>query len=69
MAAIHNVAAFILKQAGAATEMKLQKLICDSQKWSLVWDETPLFPERIEAWANSPVSPALDAAHRMGQLS
>lgn len=26
-----------------------------AQAWSLVWDEKPLFPERIEAWVNGPV--------------
>jgi uncharacterized phage-associated protein len=30
----------------------------------LVWDEEPLFPERIEAWANGAVVPALYNAHR-----
>jgi uncharacterized phage-associated protein len=35
--------------------MKLQKLLYYCQAWSLVWDEGPLFKERIEAWANGPV--------------
>jgi uncharacterized phage-associated protein len=35
--------------------MKLQKLVYYSQAWSLVWDEGPIFPERILAWANGPV--------------
>lgn len=46
------------------TAMKLQKLVYYSQAWSLVWDEKPLFSERIEAWANGPVSPELFAAHK-----
>jgi uncharacterized phage-associated protein len=43
--------------------MKLQKLCYYSQAWSLVWDEEPLFTERIEAWANGPVAPALYQLH------
>ena len=46
------------------TTMKLQKLIYYSQAWSLVWDEKPLFAERIEAWANGPVCPDLYNLHR-----
>lgn len=41
------------------THMKLQKLVYYCQAWSLVWDEAPLFPETIEAWANGPVVPSL----------
>jgi len=37
------------------TAMKLQKLLYYCQAWSLVWDEKPLFTERIEAWASGPV--------------
>ncbi|MBQ1081576.1 Panacea domain-containing protein [Nocardiopsis sp. B62] len=48
--------------------MKLQKLVYYSQAWSLVWDEDPLFQERIEAWANGPVVRELFAEHR-GQFS
>lgn len=44
--------------------MKLQKLVYYGQAWSLVWDEEPLFPERIEAWANGPVVPCLYDLHR-----
>ncbi len=46
------------------TCMKLEKLVYYSQAWSLVWDEEPLFPERIEAWVNGPVIPDLYARHR-----
>ena len=35
--------------------MKLQKLCYYAQAWSLVWDEKPLFKDRIQAWANGPV--------------
>ena len=64
MVNVHDVAAFILKEAGPMTAMKLQKLVYYSQAWSLVWDEAPLFSERIEAWANGPVCPDLYDVHR-----
>lgn len=63
MANVFDVAAYILKKKKALTAMKLQKLVYYAQAWSLVWDEKPLFEERIEAWANGPVCPALYAAH------
>ncbi|MEA2234533.1 MAG: hypothetical protein QOD83_4349 [Solirubrobacteraceae bacterium] len=43
---------------------KLQKLVYYCQAWHLVWDEEPLFPEKIEAWANGPVVRALYDNHR-----
>lgn len=46
------------------TAMKLQKLVYYCQAWSLVWDEKPLFPEKIQAWANGPVAPDLYEHHR-----
>jgi uncharacterized phage-associated protein len=46
------------------TAMKLQKLVYYTQAWSLVWDEKPLFGERIRAWANGPVVPRLYGWHR-----
>jgi uncharacterized phage-associated protein len=64
MANVQDVAAYILSKLKPITAMKLQKLIYYSQAWSLVWDEKPLFPERIEAWANGPVIPDLYAIHR-----
>lgn len=51
----NDVAAYILKKKGTMTAMKLQKLLYYCQAWSLVWDEEPLFHEKIEAWANGPV--------------
>jgi len=45
------------------TAMKLQKLVYYSQAWSLVWDERPLFNDRIEAWANGPVCRSLYSMH------
>lgn len=64
MANVFDVSAYILRKAGCMTAMKLQKLVYYAQAWSLVWDEVPLFKERVEAWANGPVVPDLFAAHR-----
>ena len=64
MANALDVAAYILSKLGPVAAMKLQKLVYYSQAWSLVWDEKPLFPNRIEAWANGPVVRDLYEAHR-----
>lgn len=64
MVTVFDVAQYILQRTGPITAMKLQKLVYYSQAWSLVWDDEPLFPERIEAWANGPVIPDLFKAHR-----
>lgn len=61
---VFDVAKYILEQKGVMTAMKLQKLVYYCQAWALVWDEEPLFEERIEAWANGPVVRSLYAAHR-----
>lgn len=64
MVSAQDVAAYILQKQGSMSTWKLQKLVYYSQAWSLVWDERPMFEERIEAWANGPVIPALYQAHR-----
>jgi uncharacterized phage-associated protein len=64
MPSVHDVAAFILAKEGEMTTWKLQKLVYYAQAWHLVWDGEPLFPERIEAWANGPVVRALYDKHR-----
>jgi uncharacterized phage-associated protein len=64
MTTVHDVAAYILKARGPMTAMKLEKLVYYCQAWSLVWDEKPMFPERIEAWAQGPVVPELFNEHR-----
>lgn len=64
MPTVCDVAAYILAKSPPMTAMKLQKLVYYCQAWSLVWDEEPLFPERIEAWANGPVVPELYQRHR-----
>ena len=55
MPSAHDVAAFIDREWGRPTSMKLQKLLYYAQAWSLVWDGGPLFAEPIEAWADGPV--------------
>jgi uncharacterized phage-associated protein len=60
---VFDVSGYILQKQGTVTAMKLQKLAYYSQAWSLVWDERPLFSERIEAWANGPVVPELYSLH------
>ena len=64
MASVLDVAKYILWRHGPMSAMKLQKLVYYSQAWSLVWDERPLFRDRIEAWANGPVCPRLYSVHR-----
>jgi len=61
---VFDVAAYIVKIKGAMTTMKLHKLLYYCQAWSLVWDDQPLFGERIEAWANGPVVKDLFSYHR-----
>ena len=64
MVSVLDVAAYILLKSGPMTAMKLQKLVYYAQAWSLVWDDKPLFSERIEAWANGPVVRKLYDEHR-----
>lgn len=63
MTHIRDVASFILNKVGPMTAMKLQKLAYYAQAWALVWDETPIFEDDFQAWANGPVAPALYAIH------
>lgn len=64
MVSVFDVAAFILIKWGRMSAMKLQKLLYYCQAWSLVWDDAPLFPERIEAWESGPVVRDLFNAHK-----
>lgn len=59
MANVFDVAKYILEKLGRMSTMKLQKLCYYSQAWSLVWDDSPLFDEDFQAWANGPVCPEL----------
>lgn len=63
MAKVADVAAYILEERGRMSGWKLQKLVYYCQAWHLVWEDKPLFDEKIEAWANGPVSPALYKLH------
>jgi hypothetical protein len=64
MARVFDVAQYILQSRGPMTAMKLQKLVYYCQAWSTVWDDDAIFPDRIEAWENGPVCPALWERHR-----
>ncbi|HHF7365145.1 TPA: Panacea domain-containing protein [Legionella bozemanae] len=63
MASVYDVAKYILETQGEMTAMKLQKLVYYAQAWHLVWEEEPLFDEKIEAWINGPVCPDLYRIH------
>jgi uncharacterized phage-associated protein len=63
MADVFDVAAYILSKHGKMSTWKLQKLVYYCQAWHAVWDDEPLFEERIEAWANGPVCPTLYQKH------
>lgn len=65
MANVLDVAQYILDEKHKPlSALKLQKIVYYCQAWSLVWDDKPLFPETIEAWANGPVIRALYEAHK-----
>jgi uncharacterized phage-associated protein len=64
MANVDDVAAAVLEHTGPVTSMKLQKLIYYCQAWHLVRTDSPLFEDRIEAWPQGPVVPAVYAKHR-----
>lgn len=64
MANVFDVALYILQKQGETTAMKLQKLVYYAQAWHLVWEDTTLFEEPIEAWVNGPVVPRLYAKHQ-----
>jgi len=64
MANVFDVAKYILQKQGTMTTMKLQKLVYYCQAWSLVWDEKPLFTEKVQAWASGPVVRELYDEHK-----
>ena len=61
---VFDVAVYILKRIKECSTMKLHKLLYYCQAWSLVWDEKPLFPQKIEAWVNGPVIRELFNYHK-----
>jgi len=64
MTTVFDVADYVLKAVESTTSMKLQKLVYYSQAWSLAWDDTPLFDEDFQAWANGPVCVELFRKHK-----
>ena len=64
MVSVFDIVKYILNKMNPITAMKLQKLVYYCQAWSLVWDDKPLFREKIEAWANGPVVRELYEWHR-----
>ena len=64
MGTVHDAVAYILRERGRTPCVMLHKLLYYSQAWSLVWDDRPLFKDRIEAWANGPVVVSVYQCHR-----
>ena len=63
MVSVLDVAQYILNKQGQMSATKLQKLVYYAQAWSLVWDEEPLFSEKVRAWAGGPVVRELYDVH------
>ena len=59
MATAIDVMKYIKSQMRVMGEVQVQKLAYYAQAWSLAWDGSPLFGDRIEAWKMGPVVPAL----------
>lgn len=65
MPSVFDVARYVLYTIGGTiTTMKLHKLLYYCQVWHIVWEDRPLFPQRIEAWANGPVVRELFNFHK-----
>lgn len=58
MATALDVMKYIKSQQPISGDVQLQKLAYYSQAWSLAWDGTPLFHDKIEAWRHGPVVPS-----------
>jgi len=59
MANIFDISKYIIEKTNEITSMKLQKLVYYSQVWFIVWEEEPLFDDKIEAWDSGAVIPIL----------
>jgi uncharacterized phage-associated protein len=59
-----DVAAFLVRQHGPMSAMKLQKLVYYGQAWSLALHARPLFEQDVQAWAYGPVVYDLFKQHR-----
>lgn len=64
MANIFDVAKYILNTIGDVSTMKLQKLCFYSQAISYDINDSKIFDEDFEAWANGPVSRELFNVHK-----
>jgi uncharacterized phage-associated protein len=64
MVSVLDVAKLITDTVGEISAMKLQKLMFYCAAWNLVWEESCLFDEDFQAWANGPVLPDLYARHK-----
>ena len=64
MPTARDIAQYILEKRGKTATIQLQKLVYYCQAWHLVWEDTPLFDDHVEAWANGPVIPNLFSAHK-----
>lgn len=64
MPTVIDAARLILEGKGAMSAMKLQRIVCWAQGWSLAWDDAPLFPESVRAWRDGPSVRALFQVHR-----
>lgn len=64
MAKVDDVAAALVSYVGQMSAMKLEKLAYYAQAWHLVRHGESLFADRIEAWREGPVVPALYESHR-----
>jgi uncharacterized phage-associated protein len=62
------VAAELRRRLGSPGDIKVHKLLYYCQGWHLVRTGTPLFADRIEAWANGPVVAGLWRDERYGRL-
>lgn len=63
----HDVASELLARLPRLGEVKLHKLLYYCQGWHLGWTASPLFSEKIEAWANGPVVADLWRARKYGE--
>ncbi|MDO4716948.1 MAG: Panacea domain-containing protein [Propionibacteriaceae bacterium] len=65
MAKAIDVLRYISETNPPCGEVQYQKLLYYVQGWSLAWDGTPMFEDRIEAWAMGPVVPSV--RYRLGE--
>lgn len=64
MTSVHDVAAYLVSKLGVIGTMKMEKLVYYCQAWWVARNDTPLFPEPLQAWRMGPVCPDLYREHR-----